>query len=678
MEGNSAQFEVYRQAKEHTLDLLGKSHDWLSRVGQTCVVSDAADILAQNIRRVNEDTFNLVVVGEFSSGKSYFINVLLDKIKRKETKRGKFKVVGMLPTRLSPTTSTITVLRYGTPERAVVTYKDGRVVQIALEDVEEYLAEAAHSDRYEADSRWLNSLFGKKEKGTTVHQVEVFCDAPWLQNGVCVVDTPGTGSIIREHAAITTSYIPKADAVLFLFSAQPPINNQARLFLSQCAFHVDRFFFVQTMKDSEYTTDGNGSWDPVVENGRSTIDVATEQNAAILSAALTKPPAIFRISSRWAANEKLNLVGPGLEMSGFVDLVSYLEEFLVQNRGLVMLRRLLTQCQEMVASFDAELAALEAQVGKSVAEIEAKLKEQEPVVQSILDQAEDLLELVTNELDSAVRDVRGSDSEAFAFLRDAVIPRLRSLGLERMSRTELKEVGTNIAYFVQQGMNAWISQKSYSSVRPVFRELRRKIRREGAVLEESVRELADISGAISGAISKLGSLDISQVTLPDTTIIETKMQSSVSEAVAQESSSGGFWNTVVNVAKSVWDWFTGSSSSQGQAKQQQQKDRVEEVVKELNAALRQLSTGLVASYAEFLEQQGNGIKSQITMATNAVIRQYNGSLKNLRDKLMETQHETECQIKGIRNLRQEGSDILIQCEEALAGFTTEQVVAARQ
>lgn len=607
MEGNNTQFRVYKQAKERTLDLLGKSRDWLSRVGQTCAVDDTMDMLEQNIRRVNEDIFNLVVVGEFSSGKSYFINVLLDKIRKKETKSGKPKVIGMLPTRLSPTTSTITVLRYGTPERAVVTYKDGREVQITLEDVEQYLAEAAHSDRYEADTRWLNSLLGKKKKGTTVRQVEVFCDASWLQNGVCVVDTPGTGSIIREHAAITTSYIPKADAVLFLFSAQPPINNQAKLFLSQCAFHVDRFFFIQTMKDSEYTTDGNGNWVPVVENGRNTIDVATEQNAAILSAALTKRPDIFKISSKWAADKRLGLVGPGLEMSGFVDLASQLEEFLVKNRGLVMLRRLVTQCTEIVASFDTELAALEAQVGKSVAEIEAKLKEQEPVVQSIFDQAEGLLELVTNELDSAVRDVRGSDSEAFAFLRNAVIPRLRSLELERMSRTELKEVGTNIAYFVQQGMNAWISQESYSNVRPIFRELRRKIRREGAALEESVRELADISGAISGAISSLGSLDISQVMLPDTTIIETKMQSSISETVAQKASSGGFWNTVANVAKSVWNWFTGSSSSQVQTTQQQT-DPVENMEKELNAALHQLSSSLVTSYAEFLEQQSNGIK----------------------------------------------------------------------
>lgn len=45
---------------------------------------------------------------------------------------------------------------------------------------------------------------------------------------------------------------------------------------------------------------------------------------------------------------------------------------------------------------------------------------------------------------------------------------------------------------------------------------------------------------------------------------------------------------------------------------------------------------------------------------------------------METQHETECQIKEIRHLRQEGSGVLVQCEEARTDFAPEQVGTTKQ
>lgn len=670
-------FEFYKQAKKRTWQLLSRSHDWLTKVNRICNIGDTEATLLENKRRIIEDEFHLVVVGEFSSGKSYFINVLLDKIQAKEVKGGKFKVTGLLPTRLSPTTSTITILRYGVPERAIVTYKDGNSVEIPLDAVEKYLAEAVHSEKYEGGGNWLGTLFGKNKKAenTRVLKVDIFCDSPWLHNGVCIVDTPGMGSIIREHSAITTSYIPKADAVIFMFPVQPPMNNYAKLFLSQCAFHVDRFFFVETMKDSEYFIDANNTWQSVIENGKPTIEVATTQNAAILSAALEKQlekqPNIFLVSSRWAANEKLDLHGPGIGMSGFSELTASIEEFLVQNRGYVALERRITEAQNIVNRFDAELAAMEAQIGTSVSEIEGKLREQEPVVKAILEDAESLSELVKDEFNDTIRAVCRSANEAAAFLNNEITIRVLNLNIPRMKKEELRTLDARIAYIIQQGMNVWIAKESLNSVRPAFRKLRNKIKHKGRILEESARELRELAGiscAISEAVSRLSSLDITQVVLPDINSISVRMQTSVSCSIGQ---SEGFWNTITTILGSAWNWLTGNQSGQWQALQN-------EIEQMLNAEISRLSIDLVASYAAFLKQESSAIKKQIALATNTVIQQYNGSLKKLRDDLLKAQSETEKKLQEIQSIRQEGATLSAECKDILVHLSPEAAAVVKQ
>jgi small GTP-binding protein len=112
-----------------------------------------------------------VVVGEFNSGKSAFINALLG---QKLLKEG-----------VTPTTTQINVLQFGeTTERRV----ENENLHILTAPVE-LLAE-------------LN-----------------------------IVDTPGTNAIIRQHEAITQQFVPRSDLVLFVTSADRPFTESERSFL---------------------------------------------------------------------------------------------------------------------------------------------------------------------------------------------------------------------------------------------------------------------------------------------------------------------------------------------------------------------------------------------------------------------------------------------------------------
>jgi small GTP-binding protein len=118
-----------------------------------------------------DELFLLVIAGEFNAGKSAFINALLGE---------RFLTEGV-----TPTTAVVTLLRYGD--------------QPSEEQAGEDLAERAYP-------------------------------APFLRD-ITVVDTPGTNAIIRRHEQLTRHFVPRADLVLFVTSADRPFTESERAFL---------------------------------------------------------------------------------------------------------------------------------------------------------------------------------------------------------------------------------------------------------------------------------------------------------------------------------------------------------------------------------------------------------------------------------------------------------------
>src|ERR687895_2330303 len=126
------------------------------------------------VRRALSDLaelFLLVIVGEFNSGKSAFVNALLGAEISKEG--------------VTPTTDRITVLRYA----------------------EEPL------ERERRD--------GVLEKGYPNE----------FLREIAIVDTPGTNAIIRHHEELSRGFVPRSDLVLFVTSAERPLTESERGYL---------------------------------------------------------------------------------------------------------------------------------------------------------------------------------------------------------------------------------------------------------------------------------------------------------------------------------------------------------------------------------------------------------------------------------------------------------------
>ncbi len=135
--------------------------------------ADESDIqLIRQAERDLDELFLLVVVGEFNAGKSAFINALVG--------------APILREGVTPTTAAITRLGYAESQREL---RDGSILQVG----------------YPLD----------------------------LLRDIAIVDTPGTNAVLREHEEITEHFIPRADLILFVTSADRPFSESERAFMER-------------------------------------------------------------------------------------------------------------------------------------------------------------------------------------------------------------------------------------------------------------------------------------------------------------------------------------------------------------------------------------------------------------------------------------------------------------
>ena len=194
--------------------------------------------------------FLLVVVGEFNAGKSAFINALLGQ--------------AVLAEGVTPTTTRIQILTHG-PETARVASTD-------------------HEDRLTAPVELLRDLE--------------------------IVDTPGTNAIYREHETLTSDFVPKADLVLFVTSADRPFTESERAFLHAIRAWGKKIVFVINKVDILERED------EAAEVGR-----FVSSNARAL---VETDPLVFPVSARRAIRAQQGEALPPVSWDRFDDLKQYI------------------------------------------------------------------------------------------------------------------------------------------------------------------------------------------------------------------------------------------------------------------------------------------------------------------------------------------------------------------
>ena len=201
-----AKLEKFQGHQEQLSAICGELEQLLSVEGDISIFPAVlTEEVKQLAERVRSQKFRLAIVGEFSQGKSTFLNALLGE--------------ELQPVRAIPCSGTLTTLKYGPERRVVCHYKDGTQAAIPFD---QYQQQASIPE----EAALGNREFELKESNI----VEIVLEHPALElcrHHVEIVDSPG----LNEHpdrTAVTERLLEDADAAIFLANAQRPLTKGER------------------------------------------------------------------------------------------------------------------------------------------------------------------------------------------------------------------------------------------------------------------------------------------------------------------------------------------------------------------------------------------------------------------------------------------------------------------
>lgn len=227
--------------------LIGDLRGLLSRLDAS--ESDLIDL--KTALRDLEGIFMLVVIGEYNAGKSSLLNALVGE--------------KVMPEGVTPTTDRVVIVNYGETERE-------------SEDSATLLRRS-----YPAD----------------------------ILRNLALVDTPGTNAVITRHQELTERFIPRADLVLFVTSADRPFTESERAFLELIGSWGKKITLVVNKLDIlEGPEQRQQVLDFVCDHGRKTLGVT---------------PQVFGVEAKRAFRARAAGNEAELKGTGLPEIESYIE-----------------------------------------------------------------------------------------------------------------------------------------------------------------------------------------------------------------------------------------------------------------------------------------------------------------------------------------------------------------
>lgn len=209
-----------------------------SAINSSFLSEEKQDSLSKQLERIkkrlSDNKIYLGIVGEFSTGKSTLINSLIGE---------DFFVTNAI----QGTTTTITKLEYGKRIGLKIEFVSGKVLRydrnkteilkLYKPDIYEHLSflekmkmrtldmlHSNNSDRYLLEV--FDSITTSDEISKSLNEVTVYYPSELLNNGIVIVDTPGTDSLTPSHAEITRRAIKEiCDIALVIIPATQPLSQ---------------------------------------------------------------------------------------------------------------------------------------------------------------------------------------------------------------------------------------------------------------------------------------------------------------------------------------------------------------------------------------------------------------------------------------------------------------------
>lgn len=289
----------------------------LEQITSDYVLPEYKVILDRYCREIEDYEFKIVVVGEFSRGKSTFINALLGE--------------KLLPSKALPTTATLNKISYANEKKVTIHYhdKNSPLKEISLDD---FKTLNAPREPIEGDHQSEDLFKKQSEYLQSISFVNIKYPLALCKNNISIIDTPGTNDLDPARELLTNAIIPQSDVAIMLLSSLKILSESEISLLRDRLLENDiqKIFLVINFKDQVKSDDYERLINFVNDNTRNYL-----QN-----------PKIHLVSSAEALNGKRKQNGDVLstrkgkviepwllEDTGFLELEKDLANFLENEPG---------------------------------------------------------------------------------------------------------------------------------------------------------------------------------------------------------------------------------------------------------------------------------------------------------------------------------------------------------
>jgi tRNA U34 5-carboxymethylaminomethyl modifying GTPase MnmE/TrmE len=317
------------------------------------------EIINDLIFKVQNDVFKVMIVGEFSTGKSTFLNALLGE--------------DILPMAVRPTTATINLIKYNENKSADIHFfgerdengkeiTDGKTENIPLSELKDYTTSLTKESN---------------EKSKEVKIVQVYYPSEYCNNGVEVLDTPGLNSTNGHHERATIEYLPNGNVGIMLFSAIQFLTKSESNYLKTFKKYMDKMFFVANkidFIDKEELLETIPFWESQLK------DILHSKNEI----------KIYPLVAKDALN------GNGKDI-GFYDFKTALENFLTSDeKAIEIINPPINTVLSIISTFKTNIQLQLDGMKFSPEEFEKKISENMPKLDRIRKRKNELIDYISN------------------------------------------------------------------------------------------------------------------------------------------------------------------------------------------------------------------------------------------------------------------------------------------
>ncbi len=444
--------------------------------------------------KLENDTFKVMVIGEFKRGKSTFVNALLgDEI---------------LPAYSRPCTAVINEVKYGAKERATLFFKNPlpnemskAISELAIQYIKKY--EGKEIPPMPIDVSRLKDYVAIPDP--TKKQADSISELPYskvvleypieiCRNGIEIIDSPG----LNENATrtkVTQEYLDSADAILFVLNCTQLWSQGEKEYVCdniQARGHKDIFFICNKI-------------DQIDEDERE--DLMQYGNGLLVPMTALGKDGIFYVDSKGALKAKKQKDIEKLSKTGMPAFENSLSEYLRNNKGRTKLLQVIEPCGRYITVLrNQHIESYIRSLDQNFDEIEKKIKDASPK----LERAEERKELVVQKIDLAMKELKKKVRDSMDIQYGNIISNMS----EAVDNIELnnhmtvnpfkqkekkealeKEVISNLEGFVQSEMGQWIKMDLNQLIDGFIDDLQRNL---GTDIDIFYENLDEFRYAVSG------------------------------------------------------------------------------------------------------------------------------------------------------------------------------------